>query len=287
MKEYLKSCGIKHRKVVPYSPQSNGLIERFHRTIKKMIQTVHSEGRVWQDALHSFLLEYRSTPHASTNRTPALLMFGREIRTEIPIIHDDLNDQEVRESDTKSKQTIKKYFDQNNKAHESLLREGDAVLLKQRKRNKLSTRFENQKYTVLSKKGNAVTIQGENGGKKVRNTRELKLYNERRGENECRKDDSKLSRASMDELDEFEVEEEEEEDENEDLEEGQESGVQENDLEVEEEEEDNEDQEVGAHEEAGARVEPGVENAGAGIAVDQRPVRSRQKPSYLGDYVLT
>ena len=30
MKGYLKSCGIKHRKVVPYSPQSNGLIERFH-----------------------------------------------------------------------------------------------------------------------------------------------------------------------------------------------------------------------------------------------------------------
>ena len=152
MKEYLKSCGIKHRKVVPYSPQSNGLIERFHRTIKKMIQTVHSEGRVWQDALHSFLLEYRSTPHASTNRTPALLMFGREIRTEIPIIHDDLNDQEVRESDMKSKQNIKKYFDQNNKAQESLLKEGDVVLLKQRKRNKLSTRFENQKYKVLSKK---------------------------------------------------------------------------------------------------------------------------------------
>ena len=288
MKEYLKSCGIKHRKVVPYSPQSNGLIERFHRTIKKMIQTVHSEGRVWQDALHSFLLEYRSTPHASTNRTPALLMFGREIRTEIPIIHDDLNDQEVRESDMKSKQNIKKYFDQNNKAQESLLKEGDVVLLKQRKRNKLSTRFENQKYTVLSKKGNAVTIQGEDGGKKVRNTRELKLYNERRGENECRKDNSNSSKASMDELDEFEIEEEEEEDENENQEEGQESGVEEDELEIEEEEEDeNEDHEVGAQEEAGVRVEPGVENAGAGIAVDQRPVRSKKKPSYLGDYILT
>ena len=54
MKAYLKSCGIKHRKVVPYSPQSNGLIERFHKTLKKMIQTVHSEGRMWQNALHSF-----------------------------------------------------------------------------------------------------------------------------------------------------------------------------------------------------------------------------------------
>ena len=44
MKAYFRSCGIKHRKVVPYSPQSNGLIERFHRTLKKMVQTVNSEG---------------------------------------------------------------------------------------------------------------------------------------------------------------------------------------------------------------------------------------------------
>ena len=84
MKAYLKSCGIMHRKVIPYSPQSNGLIERFNKTLHKMIQTVHSEGRVWQDALHSFLLDYRSIPHANTNKTQALLIFGREIRTEIP-----------------------------------------------------------------------------------------------------------------------------------------------------------------------------------------------------------
>ena len=59
MKAYLKSCGIMHRKVIPYSSQSNGLIVRFNKTLRKMIQTVHSEGRVWQDALHSFLLDYR------------------------------------------------------------------------------------------------------------------------------------------------------------------------------------------------------------------------------------
>ena len=70
MKAYLKSCGITHRTVVPYSPQSNGLIERFNKTSKMIQAVLHSEGRVWQDALHSFLLDYRSTPHASTNKTP-------------------------------------------------------------------------------------------------------------------------------------------------------------------------------------------------------------------------
>ena len=47
MKMFFRQCSIKQRKVVPYSPQSNGLIARFNRTFKKAIQTVHSERRVW------------------------------------------------------------------------------------------------------------------------------------------------------------------------------------------------------------------------------------------------
>ena len=66
-----------------------------------MSQTVHSEARVWQDALHNFLLDYRLTPHVSTNKTPALLMFGREIRTEIPVFNSE---------DWKSKQTMEELF---------------------------------------------------------------------------------------------------------------------------------------------------------------------------------
>ena len=73
-----------------------------------MSQTVHSEGKMWQDAIHNFLLVYMSTPHASTNKNPTLLMFGREISTEIPVFNSELDDQEVREMDWKSKQAMKK-----------------------------------------------------------------------------------------------------------------------------------------------------------------------------------
>ena len=33
---YLKSCGIKHELIVPYTPQQNGVAERKHQTIVEM-----------------------------------------------------------------------------------------------------------------------------------------------------------------------------------------------------------------------------------------------------------
>ena len=40
-----------------------------------------------QKALCQFLLKYRSTPHPSTGETPSKLMFGREIRTRLHMLH--------------------------------------------------------------------------------------------------------------------------------------------------------------------------------------------------------
>ena len=75
------------------------------------------------------------------------------------------------ETDWKSQQTIKMYFDEDSKAQESSLKVGDTVILKQKKSNKLSTRFENKKYTIIQKKGNSVTLKSEEGEVKVRNSR--------------------------------------------------------------------------------------------------------------------
>ena len=58
---------------------------------------------------------------------------------------------------------------------------GDVVLLRQNKENKLSTRFEVQEYEIIGKKGNAVTLRNEKGEKKVRNSREVKLFHKEEG----------------------------------------------------------------------------------------------------------
>ena len=41
--------------------------------------------------LADFLLTYRSTPHATTNRTPSSLFIQREVRTRFSLIHPDVS----------------------------------------------------------------------------------------------------------------------------------------------------------------------------------------------------
>lgn len=60
-------------------PQSNGNIERFHRTLAPML-TMYCEKdqRRWDDYLPMVMMAYRSSVHASTNHTPNKMTLGRE-----------------------------------------------------------------------------------------------------------------------------------------------------------------------------------------------------------------
>lgn len=81
---FLKSCGIKHIRASPYYPKSNGIIERFHRYLKKAFRATKCEGKTWKEELPKILMAYHSTPHRASGETPAMLMFGRDIRTKCP-----------------------------------------------------------------------------------------------------------------------------------------------------------------------------------------------------------
>ena len=80
---------------------------------------------------------YRSTPHSTTGVSPAELLFGRRIRTKLPQLQEFTVEDEVRdhESERKDKGTV--YADCKRNAHESKIQEGDKVLLRQKKENKL------------------------------------------------------------------------------------------------------------------------------------------------------
>ena len=83
-KTLMAEFNINHHKVTPYHPEANGEVERFNRNLKKTIQTAIAEKQNWRIVLENFLLAYRTTPHATTNKTPAELMFGREINDKLP-----------------------------------------------------------------------------------------------------------------------------------------------------------------------------------------------------------
>ncbi|XP_030595635.1 uncharacterized protein K02A2.6-like, partial [Archocentrus centrarchus] len=74
--------GIQKTRTTPLHPQSDGLVERFNRTLAQQLAIITSEHqRDWDTHLPLILMAYRSAVQDSTQCTPALLMLGRELRT--------------------------------------------------------------------------------------------------------------------------------------------------------------------------------------------------------------
>ncbi|XP_039618348.1 uncharacterized protein K02A2.6-like [Polypterus senegalus] len=73
---------IRKTRTTPLHPQSDGLAERFIRTLSaQLAMVVNKDQRDWDQQLPLVLLAYRTVVQESTQCTPAMLMLGRELRT--------------------------------------------------------------------------------------------------------------------------------------------------------------------------------------------------------------
>jgi transposase InsO family protein len=71
----------------PYKPSTNGMLERFHRTLNSMIAKIVDENqRNWCELVPAVMAAYRATPHDTTGYSPNKLMFGRENRMPIDLM---------------------------------------------------------------------------------------------------------------------------------------------------------------------------------------------------------
>jgi hypothetical protein len=85
--ELNKLLGVEKTRTTPYRPQSDGMVERFNRTIQQMLKAFVNENRNdWDDHLPYLTMAYRASVHDSTGCTPQLLMLGREVRMPIDIM---------------------------------------------------------------------------------------------------------------------------------------------------------------------------------------------------------
>ena len=69
---FMKMNGIHHVTSAPYHPSTNGLAERFVRTMKEALKSDVS-GITIKHKLDRFLPAYRNCPYATTGEAPAML----------------------------------------------------------------------------------------------------------------------------------------------------------------------------------------------------------------------
>ena len=101
------------------------------------------------------LRNHRTTPHQVTGETPAMMLMNREIRTKIPSVKTSksYDDTKVKQTDTRAKEQAKEYADRKCRAEEKDFKVGERVLLRQPHKNKYSTPFCSDAFTIIKKKG--------------------------------------------------------------------------------------------------------------------------------------
>ncbi|KAL5515893.1 hypothetical protein EMCRGX_G001138 [Ephydatia muelleri] len=72
-KTFCDENGIRHVRVAPYHPSSNGEAERFVKTFKRAFSAMGNEKDPVR-RLQQFLFSYRNTPHSTTGVSPAELL---------------------------------------------------------------------------------------------------------------------------------------------------------------------------------------------------------------------
>ncbi len=109
----MKELGTKHKPSIPLSPQGNGEVERFMKPLQKAIPTAVLEKKDWKRSIYKFLLNYRSTPHTTTGKTPSELLFNRNIQNKLPEIPTNNADHhsDLKVTDFKAKSNMKEYAD--------------------------------------------------------------------------------------------------------------------------------------------------------------------------------
>ncbi len=85
--ELCRLLGVEKIRTTPYRPQSDGMVERFNRTVQQMLKAYVNEDRDnWDDHLPYIMMAYRATIHESTGCSPNLMMFGRELHLPIDVM---------------------------------------------------------------------------------------------------------------------------------------------------------------------------------------------------------
>ena len=83
-KEFLNRNGIRHLTTVPCHPSSNGMAERAVQVFKEGMKKCTSGDL--ETHLSQFLFHYRTAPHSTISVSPAKLLMGRRLRSQLDLL---------------------------------------------------------------------------------------------------------------------------------------------------------------------------------------------------------
>ncbi|XP_055906626.1 uncharacterized protein K02A2.6-like [Eupeodes corollae] len=137
--QYMAENGIQHLCSSPYNPMSNGQAERFVDTFKRSLMKLNTEGTITQN-LQTFLQSYRSTPNRNSpnSKSPAEIMFGRNIRISLNLIKPNLNENHQNQNETinnKNQTTMSKQFNRKFGTNPRSFNSQDLVYVKWHKKD--------------------------------------------------------------------------------------------------------------------------------------------------------
>ncbi|CAH1254301.1 GIN1 [Branchiostoma lanceolatum] len=181
--ELCKFMRVGKTRTTPYHPQSDGMVERFNRTLGNILRAYVSEDqRDWDTHLPMVKFAFNTSEHATTKFTPYFVMHGREARLPVELLFGTHSSsavpvQEYVRDMVDKFQTIFKLVADNTKqahrrqkdlfdkkVHGDPFQEGDKVLLAKKAlrkglTRKLMRKFEGP-YTVVERVGgNAYRIR--------------------------------------------------------------------------------------------------------------------------------
>jgi transposase InsO family protein len=153
-KRYADALEITLKFSTPLWPQGNAEAKRFMQPLAKALKTAKIAQRPWQQELQRFLLQYRQTPHCSTRVPPAKLLFNRTVRGQLPTLVKPTvanRHQEARKNEKRRQEYNERYTNSKSGVKKSEVKVGDSVLVRQGRKNKLTSHFNPTPYEVTSK----------------------------------------------------------------------------------------------------------------------------------------
>lgn len=172
--------GVKIRKSIPLSAQSNGAVERQNKGLKDALTAAKLDNVNWKKALEQYLhMHNKVRPLSRLGVTPFELLVGWRFRGTFPYLWENLPSEQIdrtdiREKDAVTKLDSKQYADLIRGAKESEIAVGDRVLLAQNTRQKGEPMFSEDRFTVLTREGAKLVVQSDRGVQYSRNVQDIK-----------------------------------------------------------------------------------------------------------------